>query len=121
MQKNYSLWLLVLLSLPALGKAKVNRLNELVKITVGPSDNFGGVVDGSGKKLFYTKYSNLRSNIYVQDLNSGQESPFMGTDVDSRDPDLHESDGIVFTYFGDDAAGDVCIRQLDKTINKPKP
>lgn len=87
--------------------------NTLDKITVGPEDNFQGVVDKSGEVLISTRLQNQASSLFIQDLTTDKIEPFLAEQGDAKDPVLSPNNAFVaFTYFKNNSRGDICIRGL---------
>ncbi|MBP9709281.1 MAG: hypothetical protein KBD78_16725, partial [Oligoflexales bacterium] len=87
--------------------------NTLDKITVGPEDNFQGVVDQSGDVLIFTRLAQQASSLFKQDLKSDKVEPFLAEQGDAKDPVLSPNNALVaFTYFKNNSRGDICIRSL---------
>lgn len=113
-----SSWIIFLIGLLFLDTRLLGEefsFHELKKITVGPFDNFAGVVDSSGESLVYTQSKYLSTQIRSFNLNSGEDKQLIAIDGDSKNPKL-SPDGkfIAFTYFIDDAKGDVCYSPSEK-------
>jgi len=94
-----------------------NRLIPLSKITVGPWDNFESSVSAGDGKLYYTRDRIQIPRVYRQDLTSNRAEVFIGENGDAKDPVLGPGSRMAFTYYRNDAQGDVCIIGLaDKKI-----
>ncbi|MBF0360152.1 MAG: hypothetical protein HQK49_04035 [Oligoflexia bacterium] len=93
-------------------------LIDLKKITIGPDDSYQGVLHNNPNppQIFYTKNSNMASQVHRQDIKTGLSSNFINMDVDSKDPAISENgDLLSFTYFKDDALGDICYKKIGHT------
>ncbi|QEP42862.1 hypothetical protein D5085_06815 [Ectothiorhodospiraceae bacterium BW-2] len=90
-----------------------NRLAPPEKVTVGPSDNYQATLDSQNGQLFFTRNENQISQIYRQQLNSGQAERLLEADHDAKDPAL-SPDGrwLALTSFRRDAQGDICLYPL---------
>ena len=89
--------------------------NSLTKLTVGPFDNFAGVLNSSGDRLLYTQSKYLSTQIRMLNMESGLDKQLIAIDGDSKNPKI-SPDGkfIAFTYFINDAKGDVCFSPVEK-------
>ncbi len=113
-----SIYICLLSCVALLGSAlygKEQAFNSLIKLTVGPFDNFAGVLNSSGDELIYTQSKYLSTQIRRLNLESGLDSQLIAIDGDSKNPKI-SPDGkfIAFTYFIGDAKGDVCFSPVDK-------
>jgi hypothetical protein len=102
------------------------RIATLEKLTVGPSDNFQGVVSPDGKLLFFTQNRNMASTVQMASLASiaerGRDKPLAETNFDTRDP-APSPDGlrVAFTSFQKNARGAICIATLQTGESKCLP
>jgi len=88
---------------------KENRVIPLRKITVGPWDNFEATVTPDDQVIYFTRDRNQIPNIYRQDLPSTEMQVFIGEKGDAKQPVLSDSGVLAFTFYGNDAQGDVCV------------
>ncbi|MGD8592963.1 MAG: hypothetical protein PVF82_09035 [Gammaproteobacteria bacterium] len=86
-----------------------NRLIPLRKITVGPWDNFEATITKDEQVIYFTRDRNQILNIYKQDLASTEMQVFIGEQGDAKQPVLHDSGQLAFTFYGQDAQGDICL------------
>ena len=86
-----------------------NRLIPLRKITVGPWDNFEATVTAEDQVIYFTRDRNQIPNIYRQDLQSTEMQVYIGAQGDAKQPVLNASGRMAFTFYGNDAQGDVCL------------
>jgi hypothetical protein len=86
-----------------------NRVIPLRKITVGPWDNFEATVTNNDQVIYFTRDRNQILNIYRQDLPSTEMQVFIGEKGDAKQPVLNDSGLLAFTFYGNDAQGDVCV------------
>jgi hypothetical protein len=91
----------------------LERLIPLKKMTVGPDDQYQGVITPDGAKLIFTRKSDLVPHLCVQDQKTGMAEPFLSLTADSQEASLNGSDRVAFVYFRKSAAGDICHRPLD--------
>lgn len=85
------------MSLTALGETQAQkgaksflRMASLEKLTVGPFDNFQGVLTPNGKSLLLTRSANMATHIQVVDMTSvasrGSSKSLVGDTFDTRIP-----------------------------------
>jgi Tol biopolymer transport system component len=86
-----------------------NRLIPLQKITVGPWDNFEATATNDDQFIYFTRDRNQILNIYQQDVASTVMQVFIGEQGDAKQPVLYSSGQLAFTFYGNDAQGDVCL------------
>jgi tetratricopeptide (TPR) repeat protein len=96
------------------------RMAPLEKITVGPYDNFQGVLTSDGKRLLLTQSSNMATRVQVVDMTSvavrGHSKNLVSEVFDTRDP-VPSPNGlkVAYTTFERNARGQICISFLDGT------
>lgn len=95
----------------ALYGVNIKLSNRLHKLTVGPYDNYQGVM-GDDHTLFFTRSVNLVTLLYQQGL-KGEETLVIDDSANSKDPEL-SPDGkqLAFTYFKFDSKGDICLTDV---------
>lgn len=88
-----------------------NQMFQPQRVTVGPEDNYQSQRFGS--RIYYTKGIRLSKRIFVQDIETGRNEPFVDDTADSKEPAI-SPDGkyMAFTFFKYDAKGDICILKL---------
>lgn len=92
--------------------AKTTRLIPLGKVTVGPDDQYQGVLDGSGRTIVYTRKTDLVPHLWRQRLDTGEAVPILDLSADSQQPALSPNGTLAFVYFRYNSRGDVCYRAL---------
>lgn len=95
----------------------IRTFAELKKITVGPFDNYQSSVADDESQLYFTRGQNLSSQIIKLDLKTGKQAAVTPPETDAKNPAL-SPDGtlLAFTYFGNDAKGDICLLGIDQNI-----
>lgn len=90
-----------------------NRLKSLEKVTVGPSDNYQSALLLEEKTLYFTRNKNQISQLYRQDLTTGETKRLFDANTDAKDPSI-SPDGkwLAMTNFRFDAQGDICLYSL---------
>ncbi len=90
-----------------------NRLVPLEKLTVGPWDNFEASIGDDDQRIYFTHSQNQIPNILQQDLQRNETTLLIGKIGDAKEPALNPAGTtLAFTYFGNDAQGDVCLFTL---------
>ena len=92
--------------------AKTTRLLPLTKVTVGPDDQYQGVLDRDGKTIVYTRKTDLVPHLWRQELSSGEAVPILDLSADSQQPALSPDGKLAFVYYRHNSRGDVCYRPL---------
>jgi hypothetical protein len=92
--------------------AKTTRLLPLKKVTVGPDDQYQGVIDSAEKTIVYTRKSDLVPHLWQQHLETGEAVPVLELSADSQQPALSPDGKLAFVYFRHNSRGDVCYRPL---------
>jgi hypothetical protein len=90
--------------------AEFNRLIPLKKITVGPDDQYHGVVDPSGRWLVFTKKTDLVPHLCRQDLKTGEVTELVPLSADSQEGTFGSDGKLAFTYYKFNARGDICYK-----------
>jgi hypothetical protein len=90
-----------------------NRLIPLKKVTVGPDDQYRGVVDPTGSTLVFTRKSDMVPHLCRQEIASGQVTDFLQVTADSQEPAISpDGSKVAFTYYKFNARGDICYQPL---------
>jgi hypothetical protein len=90
-----------------------NRLIPLLKLTVGPWDNFEATVTEDDHWLYFTRDQNQIPNIFQQDLQTDRASVLIGAQGDAKSPTLDKTGRLLaITFYGKDAQGDICLFSL---------
>lgn len=84
------------------------RLIPLKKITVGPDDQYQGVVDPSGQSLVFTRKSDLVPHLQRQNLKTGEVIDLVPLTADSHEPAIGPDGRLAFTFYRFNARGDIC-------------
>ena len=92
--------------------AKTTRLLPLAKVTVGPDDQYQGVLDGAGRTVIFTRKTDLVPHLWRQDLQSGEAVPVLDLSADSQQPTLSPNGTLAFVYYRFNSRGDVCYKPL---------
>lgn len=108
---RHSATLLLCLVFPIFGFSFNNsypQINEFKKITLGPDDQFEGVLDDTEKILAFTKKQNLTSHIQIKEIDSGLIKDLLPQGADSIQTQFNSNNQISFTYFKYNSLGDIC-------------
>jgi hypothetical protein len=98
--------------------AKTNRLVTPVKVTVGPDDQYRGVLDTTGQQLIFTRKSDLVPHLCRQILRTGEVTDWLPLSADSQEAVISPDNLVAFTYFKFSARGDICYRRLSGSIDE---
>lgn len=94
----------------------VVRMNALNKLTAGPQDNYQAVVAPDESKIFFTRNTNLASQLFEQPLKTALSLPsaLVSKSFDTRDPAVSpDGKAVAFTSFENNARGGICYLYLD--------
>lgn len=94
------------------------RLVPLKKVTVGPDDQYQGVVDPSGRTLVFTHKADLAPHLRRQELGTGEVADLMPLTADSQEPVFSTDGKLAFTYFKLNARGDICFAEVPKSAGQ---
>jgi hypothetical protein len=90
-----------------------NRLIPLKKLTIGPDDQYHGVLDPTGSTLIFTRKTDMIPHLCSQDLKSGKVRDLLDLSADSQEAVVSPRGVVAFTYYKFNARGDVCYRALN--------
>ena len=94
---------------------RTNHLYHLEKMTVGPWDNFGTTVSELKPEIIYTQDKNQILSLFKHNVETGESEKLTLVSGDVKQPALNKTGTMLsFTYFGNDAQGDVCIYRIEK-------
>ncbi|MDH5258058.1 MAG: hypothetical protein OEX07_08610, partial [Gammaproteobacteria bacterium] len=94
-----------------------NQLHQLEKITVGPWDNFGTTLSEKNDEIIYTRDKNQILSLVKHNIKTGESENLTFADGDIKQPTFNQKKNtLAFTYFGNDAQGDVCIFRFEKDV-----
>ncbi len=99
--------------------ASTRRFLPLKKLTVGPDDQYHGVVDSDGRFLVFTHKSDLVSHLKVQELATGENADLLPLTADSQEPALSPTGMLAFSYYKYSARGDICYASMPVKIGTP--
>ncbi len=118
-------WIMGLgLVLPTLASAdsstvsQIPALLSLKKLTIGPGDNFQGMLTPDGSKLIFTHMVGQSQALYQQKVGSFGSEVFLESNEDATHPAI-SPDGayLAYTSFKKNSRGDICYSDLKgKTI-----
>jgi len=119
LKKNYTIALLFLLLTSQLiantHDWRNNKLLDLQKVTVGPSDNYQSSIQTDQNRLYFTRNKNQISHIFMQDLQSAKSKRLLPPHTDAKDPVVSPDNRyLAMTCFKNDAKGDIYIYPFDK-------
>ena len=92
--------------------ASTQRLLPLVKITVGPDDQYHGAMEPDGQHLVFTHKSDLVSHLRMQNLKTGDIVDLLPLIADSQEPVFNPDGVLAFTFYKFSARGDICYKPL---------
>lgn len=90
---------------------ETNQLVVLKQITVGPDDQYQGVLDPTEQWLVFTRKSDLAPHLCKQNLKTGEVTDVISPSADSQEPTFSPDGKLAFTYFKFHASGDICYRK----------
>ncbi|MGK5083389.1 hypothetical protein WDW37_08780 [Bdellovibrionota bacterium FG-1] len=99
-------------------KAAGNHLIALKKITIGPDDQYHGVVAPGGAALVFTRKSDLVPHLCRQNLTSGVVEDLLPLNADSQEAAISPEGLLAFTYYKFNARGDICYRPLEGKVDE---
>jgi hypothetical protein len=95
---------------------ETRQVIPLKKLTVGPDDQYHGLIDKAGKTLYFTRKSDLVPHICSQNLQTGQVTEIVPMNADSQEPAINSKNVLAFTYYQKKATGDICYIKLDGSL-----
>lgn len=96
--------------------AATPRLLPLQKLTIGPHDQYDSTLSPDRKYLVYTQKSDLVASLNIQDLATGKVVSLLPRHADSQEAAFAPDGRLTFTYFKDNARGDICYASLAQEI-----
>ncbi len=102
------------------------RMAPLEKLTVGPYDNFQGVLTSDGTHLLLSQNINMATHVQVVDMTSvaarGHSKSLVSDTFDTRDPAASPSGKwVAYTSFERNARGQICVSPIEGNVRNCLP
>ncbi|MCB0355798.1 MAG: PD40 domain-containing protein, partial [Bdellovibrionales bacterium] len=90
--------------------SQLPQLQKLIKLTVGPDDNYQVDVTDNEEQIIFTRKSNLSTRLYVQSTTSNNEKLVLDDRADANNA-VYQPDNkkIAFVYYKENSRGDLCL------------
>lgn len=92
---------------------QIPRLLNLKKLTIGPGDNFQGIMTADSGKFIFTHIVGQSQALYQQSVGSFGSQAFLDSNEDATNPAL-SLDGklVAYTSYKKNSRGDICYSDL---------